>query len=98
MLGNCVASSSNGNPQTESLSRRCLRSTDIDFWLSLASTSFKTSSNLAEGLALLLVETNLEIKKFFTELFVAAQGMAAGHSVGSEQNQLSCFQESGNQI
>lgn len=80
-----MASSSNGNPRTESLSRRCLRTTDIDFWLSLASTSFKTFSNLAEGLALLLVETHLEIKKFFTELFVAAQGMAAGQGCRAQR-------------
>lgn len=64
------------NNSQKALSWGHFRTTDTDFWLSLISTYFKTFSNLCEGLVLLLVETHLEIKKFFNELFAAVQGMA----------------------
>lgn len=49
-----------GKTQTKALLCRHLRAADIDFWLSLVSTSFKTFSKLHEGFLLLLVEMHLE--------------------------------------
>lgn len=60
MLGDPVATCSDGKPQTKALLCRHLRIADIDFWLSLVSTSFKTFSKLREGFVLLLVEIHLE--------------------------------------
>lgn len=60
VLGDPVATCSDGKPQTKALLCRHLRTADIDFWLSLVSTSFKTFSKLREGFVLLLVEIHLE--------------------------------------
>lgn len=60
VLGHPVATCSDGKPQTKALLCGHLRTTDIDFWLSLVSTSFKTFSKLHEGFVVLLVEMHLE--------------------------------------
>lgn len=60
VLGDPVATCSDGKPQTKALLCGHLRTANIDFWLSLVSTSFKTFSKLHEGFVLLLVEMHLE--------------------------------------
>lgn len=60
VLGDPVATCSDGKPETKALLCGHLRTADIDFWLSLVSTSFKTFSKLHHGFVLLLVEMHLE--------------------------------------
>lgn len=60
VLDDPMATCSDGKPQTKALLCGHLRTADIDFWLSLVSTSSKTFSKLHEEFVLLLVEMHLE--------------------------------------
>lgn len=54
------------------------RTAEMGFWLTLRIHCFKPFSHLCEGLALLLVETPLEMPELFKELPVTGHGCGTG--------------------
>lgn len=77
-LEGCWARASDGGAGARALLHEHSRTAEMGFWLTLRIHCFKPFSNLCEGLALLLVETPLEMPELFKELPVTGHGCGTG--------------------